>query len=286
MIRGIYTAASGMLAQQHKLDALSNNLANVNTHGYKRDESIFKAFPELLIRRMNDDGVVQFPLRGKHVGSIDTSPVVGKLGTGVEQNEVFTIFEQGGVQKTEAPFDIALEGSGFFVVETPYGERYTRNGSFQIDPSGTLVTKEGYPVLGEQGHIQIKQNNFVIDEDGKIFVNAIYQDDPYRLVSQNENRWEETVLLDRVMTVDVDEPRYLRKQGSSLWSATEDSGPAEIIQDNRPKVLQGFLEVSNVNPVTQMVEMIEVNRSYEASQRVIQSQDTSSEQLINVVLRV
>ena len=141
MIRGLYTGASGMVAQMHKMDAISNNLANVDLTGYKRDTSVHKAFPQLLLRRTNDDGVYNFP-----PGSIDTAPIVGTLGTGVELNELYTVFEQGALKQSNNPFDLALEGEGFFTVLTPQGERYTRNGSFLIDNNGTLVTKEGFPV--------------------------------------------------------------------------------------------------------------------------------------------
>ena len=116
MIRGLYTSTSGMKAQEHRLNALSNNLANVDLGGYKRDISVHKAFPELMIRRFQDDGVFRFPL-----GSIETSPVVGGLGMGVEYNESFTVFEQGALKATENRFDLALEGAGFFEIETPRG---------------------------------------------------------------------------------------------------------------------------------------------------------------------
>jgi flagellar basal-body rod protein FlgG len=139
-----------MVAQMHKMDAISNNLANVDLTGYKRDTSVHKAFPQLLLRRTSDDGVYNFP-----PGSIDTAPIVGTLGTGVELNELYTVFEQGALKQSNNPFDLALEGEGFFTVLTPQGERYTRNGTFLIDNNGTLVTKEGFPVLGEEGIINL-----------------------------------------------------------------------------------------------------------------------------------
>jgi len=283
----MYTAGSGMMALQHRMDTIANNLANVDTSGYKYDDSIFKAFPELLLRRMGDDGMLSFFVRQRKIGSIDKTPVIGTLGTGVAQNEVFTVFEQGEFKQTDSHFDVALAGKGFFTVETPYGLRYTRNGSFHIDPSGILVTKEGYPVLGENGYVKIKKNNFIVDEDGKIFVNNEYTKDPQRLVAMEENQWKQTVFLDRFRIIQVEEPRYLRKQGSSLWKVTEHSGPARVINEQeRPKVLQRFLEGSNVNPVTEMVRMIEVNRNYESNQKVIQSEDQSTSQLLERVLRV
>ncbi|TVR54973.1 MAG: flagellar basal-body rod protein FlgF [Spirochaetaceae bacterium] len=287
MVRGMYTAASGMTAQQHRLDALTNNLANVDTTGFKRDQAVYKAFPELLLRRMSDDGVLRIPYRAQMPwGSIDKAPVVGRLGTGVELNEIYTVFEQGSFKESGNPFDLALEGHGFFVVETPTGERLTRNGSFHVDPSGYLVTKDGFPVLGEEGRIRVTMNNFVVDEDGRVFANDVYRD-PDRLVSMIENQWDETVELDRLRLVEVPNDRYLEKQGSSLWRTTWDSGDAEIaVEGFRPRVHQGFLETANVNPVTEMVEMIEVNRAYEANQKVIQTQDATTGKLINEVLRM
>ena len=275
-----------MDVQQNRLDALSNNLANVDTTGYKRDTAIQKAFPELLIRRMADDGVTRFPYRGFPIGSHDVAPVVGKIGTGVETNEYFTAFGQGSLRQTDNAFDLSLEGKGFFVIETPYGERYTRNGSFLIGPEGMLVTKQGYPVLGENGPVHLKLNNFVVDEDGVVYENATFADDPQRLVSMRENEWDDTVEVDRLRIVDMRNTRYIRKQGDSFWRTTEESGDAVTIEGDRPKVHQGFLETSNVNPVIEMVQLIEVNRAYEANQRAIQSQDEMTGRLINEAIRL
>jgi flagellar basal-body rod protein FlgG len=271
-----------MTAQQYRLDAVSNNLANVDVDGYKKDIAVHKAFPELLLRRLNDDGVYQNPF-----GSADEAPIVGKLGTGVELNELFTSFEQGSLKETEGDFDIALDGKGFLSVATPYGERYTRNGSFQLGKEGYLETKEGYPVLGEKGPIRVKANNFKVDKDGRVWVNAEYADNPNQFVSKENNTWGKTVLLDTLKIVDFDQDRYLAKQGSSLYRSTDTSGDAKILaRPDRPKVEQGFVETSNVNPVTEMVQMIEVNRAYEANQKVVQAEDAMLGKLINDVVKV
>lgn len=288
MVRGWYTAASGMNAQQHRMDQISNNLANVDTTGYKRDQSVHKAFPELMLRRLNDDGVRSVPLSGADpvIGSFDHAPVVGRLGTGVEQNEVYTDFSQGSVRETHNDFDLALEGDGFFLVETPQGERLTRDGSFQLGPEGLLVTQQGYPVLGENGYIRITENNFDIDQDGIVFHNARFGDDPNEFVSERDNLWEDTEEVDRIAIVNVNRPRYLEKQGENLWNTTWESGDPRIAAEGeRPQVLQGFVETANVDPVREMVEMIQVNRAYEANQRVIHTQDESTQQLLNTVMR-
>jgi len=282
MVPGLYTGASGMKAQLNRMDALSNNLANVDVKGYKRDISVSKAFPQMLMRRTNDNGVYKFPF-----GSADMAPVVGKIGTGVEYNESYTVFSQGGLQQTENPFDLSLDGEGFFSIDTPMGERYTRNGSFHMSKEGILVTKDGDPILGENGLIQIKKNNFVVDKKGNVYQNSTFSGNPERLVSIEENEWENLELIDTLKVVNFDRPRFLKKEGNSMWKTTEETGEirsADLGSDT--KVEQGFLEGSNVNPVTEMVRMIEVNRSYEANQKTITTQDSLSDRLINDVLKV
>jgi flagellar basal-body rod protein FlgG len=270
-----------MRAQQFRLDAVANNLANVDADGYKKDIAAFKSFPELLLRRMDDDGVYKHPF-----GSGDVAPIIGKLGTGVELNELFTSFTQGSMKETQSDFDIALDGKGFFAIETPWGERYTRNGSFHLGKEGYLETKEGYPVLGENGRLLVKANNFQVDKDGGVWINAEYADNDL-LVSRERNTWEDTVLLDKLKIVNFDIDRYLIKQGSSLYRESDTSGPAVIMEEGgRPRVVQGFVEASNVDPVIEMVQMIEVNRAYEANQKVIQSEDSMLGTLINQVSRV
>jgi flagellar basal-body rod protein FlgG len=270
-----------MRAQQWRLDAVANNLANVDTNGYKKDVVSFKAFPELLLRRQDDDGVYLHPF-----GSADEAPIVGKLGTGVELNELFTVFTQGAPKETSNDFDMMLEGKGFFSVATPYGERYTRNGSFILGKEGYLVTKDGYPLLGENGPIRVKANNFQVDNQGRVWINAAYPDDPDVMVGREANQWEETVLLDTLKIVEFELDRYLEKQGTSLYRESRTSGPAMTMDvESRPTVRQGFLESANVDPVTEMVQMIEVNRSYEANQKVIQTEDSTLGVLINQVAK-
>jgi flagellar basal-body rod protein FlgG len=281
VVRGLYTAASGMNVQQNRLDEISNNLANVDLNGYKKDTAIQKAFPEMLIRRMNDNGVYTFPF-----GSVDTAPLVGTIGTGVETNEVYTNFEQGALKPTENDFDVALEGNGFMTVQTPQGERLTRNGAFLVNSDGYLVTKSGDFVLGENGPIKLKKNNFVIDEDGTVWQNSTFAADDKRLVSQSENEWQNIEKVDRLRIVDVTRKRYLQKQGNSYWRTTEESGPATVVADARPKVRQGYLEGANVNAVQEMVEMIEVNRAYDANQKTIQTEDALIGKLWDEVVKV
>jgi flagellar basal-body rod protein FlgG len=190
------------------------------------------------------------------------------------------------MKETASDFDAALDGKGFFTVATPWGERYTRNGSFQLGKEGYLETKEGYPVLGEKGPLRVKANNFQLDKDGRVWINAEYADDPNLLVSRENNTWDQTALLDTLKLVEFDLDRYLEKQGSSLYRESDTSGPAQIIEEGRrPRVVQGFVEASNVDPVMEMVQMIEVNRAYEANQKTIQAEDSMLGTLINQVTK-
>jgi flagellar basal-body rod protein FlgG len=278
MLRGIYTGANGMLAQEARMDNIANNLANVDQTGYKRDLTLFKAFPDMLIRRINDDGLGFTP-----AGSYDTMPLVGKLGTGVEVNEVYTLFDQGSLQRTENNTDLALEGRGFFVIQTERGERYTRNGAFTVNQEGILMTHNGDPVLGENGVIRIQQNNFIINERGEVMVNNALSLNPRDPVSMTGNSWQDPQVIDRLRLVDFENIREIRKEGDSLYRETPESGPA--LPAGEIKVLQGFIEKSNVNVVREMVDMIEVQRSYEANQKTVQAHDQTVGRLINEVIR-
>jgi flagellar basal-body rod protein FlgG len=278
MIRGIYTGASGMIVQQARLDTISNNLANVDKTGYKRDLTIFKTFPEMLIRRVNESGLGIVPS-----GSYDAMPIVGKLGTGAEVNEVYTQFEQGSLQRTENNFDMALEGKGFFTVLTERGERYSRDGAFTVNQEGILVTKNGNPVLGENGQIRVQPNNFVVNERGEIVVNNAISRDPKDMVNKYNNNWEEPVVIDKLKVVDFQNVREIKKEGDSLYRDTEFSGPALPAQEY--KIVQGFLEKSNVNAIREMVDLIEVQRSYEANQKTVHTHDQTLGKLINEMNR-
>jgi len=278
MLRGIYTGASGMLVQDAKMDAIANNLANVDKTAYKKDVAIFKSFPEMLIRRINESGLGETP-----GGSYDAAPIVGKLGTGVELNEVFTDFEQGSLQRTENNFDIALDGKGFFTVMTERGERYSRDGSFTINQDGVLMTHSGNPVMGENGIIKIQANNFMVNERGEITVNGDLSANPRDVVSQSGNNWANPVVIDKLKIVDFDNIREVKKEGDSLYRGTEYSGPP--VPPGDLKVVQGFLEKSNINIVREMVDMIEVQRAYEANQKTVTSHDQALGKLINEVAR-
>jgi flagellar basal-body rod protein FlgF len=287
MIRGIYTGANGMNLQQTRMDTIANNLANADKTAFKRDTTIFKTFPELLIHRFAEDGVGKTPM-----GSFDTAPVVGKIGLGGEVNEVYTRFEQGAVKKTDNAFDLMLQDAPgkdrppFMMVMTNRGERMTRSGSFILDRKGYLVTPEGFPLLGEKGPIQINHGNFLVKENGEIYINKRIGTKPEDGVNFDQNRFEEPEFLDKIKIRTVENPRHLNKEGNSFYTDTPESGePMTMREEDRPQVLQGYLEASNVSVVTEMVEMIEVNRAYEANSKALQTHDQLLGRLINEVSR-
>lgn len=278
MLRGIYTGASGMLAQDARMDAIANNLANVDKTAYKKDIAVFKAFPDMVLRRINESGLGVTPK-----GSYDSMPYIGKVGTGVELNEVYTDFEQGSLQRTENNFDMAFDGRGFFTVMTERGERYTRDGSFTLNQDGVLVTHNGNPVMGENGIIRVQQNNFIVNEQGEVVVNGDLSANPRDVVSNASNNWSNPLVIDKLKIVDFDNIREIKKEGDSMYRETEFSGPP--VSPQNYKVVQGFLEKSNVNIVREMVDMIEVQRSYEANQKTVTTHDQTVGKLINEVAR-
>lgn len=254
MLRGIYTAASGMLKDMQRQDVVANNLANVSTPGYKRDMAVCRSFADLLIQRENDQEPAGRAVSGKN-------PIIGSLGFGTGVYSTVTIHEPGGLQETDNPLDVAIAGEGYFVVDTPQGRRYTRDGSFTLNADGVLTDGQGQAVLGQQGPITIQGGEPVIDQTGRVFVNG-----------------QE---VDRLQIVSFNNLAGLQKVGDNFFTTTENPVPL-----NNPQVKQGFLEDSNVNVVREMVEMIDVMRSYEANQKVVQAQDGTLEKTVNEVGKV
>ncbi len=168
------------------------------------------------------------------------------------------------------------------VLQPPRGLRYSRNGSFLIDKDNFLVTKDGYKVLGEKGFIKVQNNNFVVNEKGEIIVNSDLAN--RKVVSNTENGWENAQIIDKFKIVTFREPRELKKEGNSFYYETEFSGPPMQPRET-VHIRQGFLETSNVNIVKEMVNMIEVQRAYEANSKSVTSHDTALNKLINDMAR-
>ena len=243
LIRGIYTGATGMLSQSRRLDVVANNLANVNTAGFKKDTLRNESFPEVLMYRLAQGPVTP----------------IGTLGPGTDTPTIHTDFTRGIIVETSNPFDLALEGPGFFSVETPNGERYTRNGHFLRDAAGYLVNQEGYYLLGQNGRIQVAASAVVeVSQDGRVVADGQVVD-ALRIVG----------FL----------PGLGVKEGHSLWLADQ------VAELPAPTVRQGAIERSNVNIVQEMVDMIGILRAYEANQKVITTQDELLGKAVNEVGR-
>ncbi len=245
MSGGIYIPLSGALIQERCLDILANNLANVNTTGFKEDRPVFEA----MLANSLESGP-EIP----SMGLISQNPLAQSMyklnGTLLAFSGIKTDFSPGIPKETGNTLDLAILGNGFFSVEGTEGMMYTRNGSFTLSPEGELVTKEGFPVLGENGVITIGEGKDIsISPDGTIAVDG------------NE--------LDRLRIVDFPKPYPLRKVGGCLFGLTTSPDVEKTAVD--VQVQQGFLEQSNVNIVREMVRMIEVNRTYQAHQKVIQT---------------
>ncbi len=266
MLKGLYTGTMGMLTQWTDLDVVANNLANIDTAGYKKDETIFIPFEQILIHRLYDNYIMT------QNGPRDKRPVVGPLGTGVGISEIATLYLQGPIQKTDNEFDLAIGGAGFFTIEGPQNKIfYTRNGTFTLDAQGYLVTQNGYKVMGSKGYIQITQKNFAVQENGRV------------LVTESTD-WKSPQEIDLLKIVDFKDKKGLQKVGNNLFEATQYAGEPEIL--TQPKILQGYLEKSNVNPIEEMVKMIEVQRIYEINQRAVTSFDDTLKIAVTEIGRV
>jgi len=240
MNSGMYAAVSGNLAAMRRLDVISNNLANANTAGFKKDKMSFEG---LLAGAANPPAVPQ--------GST-ADPILQK-------ENIYIDYSSGPISQTENTLDLALDGDGFFAVTTPEGTAYTRQGNFHLSADGNLVTADGYPVQGQGGGtIRIQGNRVEIDAKGVVSVDGT----PSGTISM----------------VDFDKPYNLTKTGSALFIPAGQQSPRQNIAT---QVLQGHLEGSNVESISEMVQMIETNRYFEACQRVIRGYDDMASKAAN-----
>ncbi|PLT35843.1 flagellar hook-basal body protein [Bacillus sp. V5-8f] len=277
MLRGFYTAASGMIAQQRRTEMLTNNLANANTPGFKADQSSVRAFPQLLLDRI---GAASIPTeKGLH---LPIHSRVGELGTGVYVQEAAPKFMQGDIQQTDRNTDVALvdgnmpvsnenglKGTVFFTVTNADGElRYTRNGNFTLDGQGFLTTPQGFYVLDEDNNrIQLNSENITIGETGVVMENGQqvarlgigFAENPYALIKEGNG--------------------LFRNEADALGNAYNQEGVAFSTQ-------QGFIESSNVDQSRTMTDMMAAYRSFEANQKVLQAYDRSMEKAVNEIGRI
>ncbi|WP_426450478.1 flagellar hook-basal body protein [Paenibacillus sp. S-38] len=299
MLRGLYTAASGMIAQQRKHDIVTNNIANLNTPGFKAGNGINRSFPEVLIERTRDD----------NAGPAAATRTLGRIHTGVMAEENVSLHAQGDLQETNNPFDFALvsniqvpgaqfDSSGkyvdengarvvqpqaFFTIQNAAGEtRYSLNGKFSLDANGRMIDSEGHQVLGSDGQPIVLMDgntpvtNFRITRDGQ-FTNV-----DGRPIN-GANGQPLTLMITR-----VEDPNQLVREGNGLYRL---DGEAQALAQpagaqDQFEVRQGFVERSNVDSGQSMVDMMSALRAYEANQKMIQFYDKSMEKAANDVGRV
>lgn len=257
MVRGLFISYTGMSNEQKRLDIVANNLANSATVGYKKDSVSNQSFDNLLTVKIKDRSE-----------AYNNRPI-GIMSPGVKIGEVYTSFDQGSLRQTDNPYHLALEGKGFFQVGVTDQQgntniRYTRNGIFTMTRDGHIVDEDGNNLMGESGEIIIPQEavDVVIDAGGTIYADGI--------------------LIDTLLISDFEDYNYLRKTADTMFETVE--GAIEI--PSTSSVIQGYTEQSNVNVVTEMVDMITITRAYEPNQKVIQSIDRTLELAANSIGKV
>ncbi len=232
MIKGIYSSASGLISATDIQDIVSNNLANIDTYGFKKDNAITQSFASMLMQRLEG---------GERYN-------IGPAGTGVRTSTTYTDLSQGPMKYTGGQHDYAIMGPGFFVVETPQGNRYTRNGVFAPDEEGNLINGDGHRLLARD----------------------------WNPVSAADAHPE------NILVVDFPEPQNLGKEGYTLWNESEESGEAQEVPG---AVQRGYLEEANVSAIGEMTRMIRAVRLYEAGQKAVQVQDETLGRAVNDVGR-
>ena len=265
MSKGIYTAVSGAMAQSAKMDTIANNLANVNTPGFKRDTQIFKEYLSAYEKEPTTITVPRIP------ASIESFyDTAGGDKSYVDLAGTSTDFSQGGLKQTGSALDLAIDGDGFFEVLTPEGVRLTRAGSFTIDNQGRVTTKQGFPVLKEGAAGTDPTGRFLQTNGGQMNV------------SDNGELFENGAAVGKLSVVNVTNKEALQKIGNNYYGF-KDTIPYELENSTTSKITQGFVETSNVNIVSEMADMITATRTFESTQKAIQAYDEMQKRLVNDV---
>lgn len=251
MIRGLYTAATGMNSMQHQIDVTSNNIANVNTTGFKQDRAEFQ---DLMYESLNYTA-------GK-TSQTTTNPTGIDVGLGVRVSGIQKNFTEGDLKLTSNTLDLAIQGKGFFQITLPSGETaYSRNGAFKLNSEGTIVNSSGYPLSPE---IVVPDNvtDLSIAKDGT--------------VTATDPQTSTTVDLGQITVADFINPAGLTPLGDSLFMKSDASG--DVLEGNPTEqqfgsIQQGMIELSNVKLVNEMVDLITAQRAYEANSKAITTAD-------------
>lgn len=253
MVKGLYTAYTGMIQQQKRMEVMTNNLANSDTNGYKKEGATSVSFSDVYAAKIKDES--EFFLNRR----------IGTMNMGAKIGETYTNFDQGPIEVTDNKYDFALDGQGFFQISytNKAGQtstKFTRDGSFTLDQQGYLVTDDGDFVLGQNGPIRLDLNvEAKVDTLGNIY--------------QNGQR------VDQFALADFADYNYLSHYGENFFDMVQGG----TMQPANCKVVQGVLEASNINVVEEMVSMIQIQRNYESNQKVIQSIDETLDKAVNQI---
>jgi flagellar basal-body rod protein FlgF len=269
--KGIFTALSGALAQTLKMDTIANNIANVNTTGFKKDQ---QTFGEYLSALEKEPQVIQVPRVPAAIESF--YDMNGGDKAFVDSTGTYTNFEQGSLKSTGGKLDVAIDGEGFFEVSTPQGVRLSRAGNFTVDANGQLVSKEGYPVLMQ---IPEGENAAEISPEQRTArlsgTNQVYISDGGEVFDGNQR-------VGQISLVRVNNKDSLHKVGGGYYDFKPNATP-ELTSVLTPSLKQGYLETSNVNIINEMTDMIMAQRVFEGTQKALQTYDQMADKLINQV---
>lgn len=261
MQNGFYNAVGGIVTQFNRLDVISNNLANTNTNGYKRDDVVIGDF-----MRLYEEAKHELPLKNH---TRDASKFLNRTLNRVPIiTEEYTNMNIGSFTKTDNALDLALNNqNAFFAIQTPNGIRYTRDGSFSLNNNGILVTKQGYPVLSSAGidnggiiNVNPSSNNLEISKDGNIYVREL---DNANIGSAEP--------IGTIAIVNFVNPKYLKKVGNNMYELPKERINERQNINNYNIVLSGFVEKSNINPVEEMTALISTNRLVDMYSKVMKT---------------
>jgi len=244
MLRGLYAAANAMRYRANEVETVANNLANVTTDGFKRDRLATRSFGDMLLSRIE-----QSPEANLEMRSVPPGVGVLNLGGPVAETE-FIDFSPGTPRTTGNALDLFIDGPGFFVVDSPNGERYTRAGSFSLDRSGTIVTQSGYTVQGANNQpLQLTDPSpFVINQDGEIIQNGLP--------------------VGKLKLVEFPDLRSIEKEGYTLYRLSDPASPQPYTA-RVSSLEQGTIESSNVDAIMSLVRLIAAQRAYEGAARAV-----------------
>jgi flagellar basal-body rod protein FlgF len=260
MDRAIYNGAMGMLVQQKLMDVIGNNLANVDSNGYRKDDVVFKSYLKQDVYNIGGKPFVQIDDRVK-------AKKIGQLGSGVTLDGIYHSDQEGNLESTHISTDMALIGKGFFTVYNPSKKQYyyTRDGHFIMNKNNILVDSNGNELVDITGKNIKFKDGYSIDENGFL-------------------RDKNNKIINKIMIVNFKDPTQLRKVGYTYYLATKQSGSANY--DKSTAIKSGYLEKSNVNAVEEMVKMITAQRIYNFNSKTITTIDEMLDKLVNQVARI